>query len=234
MLPILIPCALNETKISFILLAVFLILLVTSPKQMYRAIPLLLLGAGLMYLLNYYYTLTVEDTANVFDVDYLEKYLLTAQTGTGGDLPRFQRLLIMFRIMGTDVGSILLGMGYGVVGGGNIMNVSRLGRSLYYLMNGSRILLFRVWIQGGLLGVLLVGGAMFGYMRSKVEKVFTLRQFSWFLFFSLVVVWFYDEASFDRIFAPITAYFMIWIRAGGLEGEFDPTEEGDGAAHERA
>ena len=56
--------------------------------------------------------------------------------------------------MGDDVGSILLGMGYGVLGGGNIMSISRLGRSLYYLVTGSRILLFRVWIQGGLLAVL--------------------------------------------------------------------------------
>jgi hypothetical protein len=234
MFPILIPCALNETKISFILLAGFLILLVSSPKQMYRAIPLLLLGAGLMYLLNYYYTATVEDTTNIFDANYIEKYLLTNPTGTGGDLPRLQRLVIMFRMMGGDVGSLLLGMGYGVLGGGNIMNVSRLGRTLYYLVTGSRILMFRVWIQGGFLAVLLIGGAMFGYLRSKVEKVFTLRQFSWFLFFSLIVIWFYDEAVFDRVFAPITAYFMMWIRAGGLEGEFDPTEEVEEAVHGRA
>jgi hypothetical protein len=198
---------------------------------MYRAVPLLLLGAGLMYLLNYYYTATVEDTSNIFDVDYIEKYLLTNPTGTGGDLPRLQRLVIMFRMMGGDVGSLLLGMGYGVLGGGNIMNVSRLGRTLYYLVTGSRILMFRVWIQGGFLAVLLIGGAMFGYLRSKVEKVFTLRQFSWFLFFSLIVIWFYDEAVFDRVFAPITAYFMMWIRAGGLEGEIDPTDDVEEAVH---
>lgn len=228
--PLLIPCALNETKISFVLLAAMLLLLVISPRQMYRAIPLLILGAGLMFLLNYYYSQTVEDTSNIFDEGYIEKYLLTNPTGTGGDLPRFQRIIIMFRLMGGDVGSILLGMGYGVLGGGNIMGTSRLGRSLFYLVNGSRILLFRTWIQGGLLAVICVAGAMFGYLRSKVENVFTVRQFSFFVFFSLMVVWAYDEAVFDRVFAPIVAYFMMWIRAGGIEGESAEEGEGGGGA----
>ncbi len=223
-LPILIPCALNETKISFVLLAGFLVLLVTSPRRVYRAIPLILLGIGLMYTLNYFYTETVTDTTTtVFDKDYIEKYLLTNPTGTGGDLPRLQRVEIMFHIMRDDVGSFLLGMGYGVLGGGNIMSVSRLGRSLYYLVTGSRILFFRTWIQGGLLATLLVAGVMFAYLRSRVEKYFTLRQFSWFLLFSLIVVWVYDEAVFDRVFAPITAFFMMWIRAGGQMTEVDPT-----------
>lgn len=234
MVPILIPCALNETKISFFLLAVFLVLLVSSPRRIYRAVPLLLLGVGLMYLLNYYYTQTVEDSSRIFDENFLEKYLLTNPTGTGGDLPRLQRVQIMFHLLGNDFGSILLGMGYGLLGGGNIMSMSRLGRSLYYLVTGSRVLLFRVWIQGGLLATLLVAGVMFSYVRSRVEKTFTLRQFSWFLLFSLLVVWFYDEAAFDRVFAPIAAFFMMWIRTGGLDGEVDPTLEPSEASDDNA
>jgi hypothetical protein len=209
--------------VSFLLLAGFLVLLVSSPRRVYRAVPLLLLGVGLMYLLNYYYTQTVEDTSTMFDENFVEKYLLTNPTGTGGDLPRLQRVQIMFHLMGNDIGSILLGMGYGVVGGGNIMTMSRLGRTLYYLVTGSRVLLFRVWIQGGLLAVLLVAMTMFAYLRSRVEKTFTLRQFSLFLFFSLLIVWVYNEAAFDRVFAPIAAFFMMWCRAGGVDGEGDPT-----------
>ena len=225
-LPALIPCALNETKISFFLLAGFIILMVSSPRKIYRAVPLLILGAAMMYLLFYYYIETVSDTRGIFDQDYIEKYLLTSRTGVGDDLPRFQRVIIMFRMMGDDVGSILLGMGYGVLGGGNIMNVSRLGRALYYLVTGSRILLFRAWIQGGALAVLLVAGAMFGYLRSRSENYFTLRQFGWFVAFSMMVVWVYNEAVFDRVFAPITAFLMIWIRGGGLLGEQEPSGTG--------
>jgi hypothetical protein len=225
-LPALIPCAINETKISFLLLAVFLILMISSPRKIYRAVPLLILGAAMLFLLNYYYTETVADAQGIFDQDYIEKYLLTNPTERGGDLPRFQRVIIMFRMMGDDVGSILLGMGYGVLGGGNIMNVSRLGRTLYYLVTGSRILLFRVWIQGGALAVIIVAGAMFGYLRSRAESYFTLRQLGWFLAFSMLVIWVYDEAIFDRVYAPIAAFLMIWIRGGGILGEQEPSETG--------
>jgi hypothetical protein len=104
------------------------------------------------------------------------------------------------------------------------MNVSRLGRALYYLVTGSRILLFRVWIQGGVLAVIIVAGAMFGYLRSRAENYFTLRQFGWFVAFSMMVIWAYDEAIFDRVFAPITAFLMIWIRGGGILGEQEASD----------
>ena len=223
--PLLLPCALNETKISFVLLAGLLLLMTSSLRQVYRTIPFLALGAILFFLLNYYYSTTAEDTRDIFDLDYLQKYLFTNQTEVGGDLPRFQRLVIMFRMMGSDVGAILFGMGYGLFGGGNIMGVSRLGKAVYYLVTGSRILLFRVWVQGGLLAVIVIAGASLGYLRSKVEKYFTLRRLGLFVLFSLLIVWFYDEALLDRVFAPIIGFLMLWVRSGGLLSE--QSEEGD-------
>lgn len=210
-LPLLIPCALNETKISFVFLAVFLVLLVASRRQIYRAIPVLVMGAILAVLLNYYYTENVEDTRNIFDEKYVERYLYSNSTETGGDLPRFQRVTLMFKMMGNDVGSVLWGMGYGVLGGGNLMDVSRMGRAMYYLVNGSRILLFRVWIQGGLISVLLVGAAMFIYMWSTSTLTHTRKQFGRFLAFSLAVVWLYNEAILDRTFVMMVWFFIVWL-----------------------
>jgi hypothetical protein len=218
-LPLLIPCALNETKISFVLLAGFLLLMSSSLRQIYRTIPVLVFGAIMFVLLDHYYSATAEDTRNIFDLQYIEKYLYTNQTEVGGDLPRFQRLVIMFRMMGTDVGAILFGLGYGVFGGGNIMGVSRVSKAIYYLVTGSRILLFRVWVQGGLLAVIVIAGVTFAYLRSKVEKYFTVRRLGLFVLFSLLIIWFYDEALLDRVFAPIIAFLMLWVRAGGVLSE---------------
>jgi hypothetical protein len=229
-LPLLIPCALNETKISFVLLAGFLVLMSSSIRQIYRTIPVLILGGIMFVLLDYYYSETAEDTRNIFDLNYIEKYLFTNQTDAGGDLPRFQRLVIMFRMMGSDVGAILFGLGYGVFGGGNIMGVSRVSKAIYYLVTGSRILLFRVWVQGGLVAVILVAGASFGYLRSKAEQYFTVRRLGLFVLFSLMVIWFYDEALLDRVYAPVISFIMLWVRAGGDLSEH--REEGDD--HEEA
>jgi hypothetical protein len=224
---ILLPCAINETKISFVLLFVFIILVAGSRKRLLRTLPLMILGGVLVLLFNYFYTSTVEDTRNLLDVDFIEKYLVTNQTETGGDLPRFQRLIYMFKMMGGDTGSILLGMGYGVMGGGNIMGVSRLGRALYYLVTGSRILLFRVWMQGGLIAVLSMGYAMFAWMRSKVPLYPTLSKFGWYLAFGILLVWVYNEAMLDRVFAIITSFMMIWTREGGNMAELEGEEEFD-------
>lgn len=228
-LPLLIPCALNETKVSFVFLAGFLVLLVASRRQIYRAIPLLVMGAILAVLLNYYYSQNVEDTRNIFDEKYVERYLYSNTTEKGGDLPRFQRVTLMFKMMGSDVGSILFGMGYGVLGGGNLMDVSRMGRALYYLVNGSRILLFRVWIQGGLLSVLLVGAAMFMYMRRTPALTHTRKQFKRFLAFSLAIVWLYNEAILDRTFVMMVWFFIVWLSYA--DDDLPAIEEGsmDGA-----
>ncbi len=227
-LALLIPCAINETKVSFILLGLFILLLAGSRRRILRTIPLLVFGFLLVYLLDFYYTKTVEDTANIFDTRFFEKYLLTNPTEAGGDLPRFQRFFLMFNVMGGDVGSILLGMGYGVLGGGNIMGVSRLGRTLYYLVTGSRILLFRVWIQGGLMVVLTMGFAMFAWMRARAGQYPTLRKLHYFLAFSILLSWFYNEAMLDRTFAPIVIFLMMWVTYGGGSGEEpeDADEEG--------
>ena len=229
-LPVLLPCAINETKISFVLLGVFVVLVAGSRRRILRALPLLVLGAGLAYLLNHFYTDTVEDTSNILDLDFVEKYLVTNETDAGGDMPRFQRLVFMFNMMGNDVGSILLGMGYGILGGGNILGVSRLGRTLYYLVTGSRILLFRAWIQGGLVAVVTMVFAMFSWMRSRVHQYPTLRKFHWFLAFSIFIVWVYNEAMLDRAFAMITTFLMIWTSEGGLVDE--PVESQEGVTEE--
>jgi predicted anti-sigma-YlaC factor YlaD len=212
---LLLPCVINETKVSFFLLAAFVVLLAGSRRRILRTIPMLVLGLGLAYLLNYYYSSTAEDSSKILDQQFIEQYLLTNPTEAGGDLPRFQRLMLMFRVMGGDAGSILLGMGYGVIGGGNILGISRLGRSLYYLVQGSRILLFRIWIQGGLLAVLTLAFAMFAWLRVRRYHYPTMRKFYWFLAFSLLLSWFYNEAMVDRTFAPVAIFFMIWIADGG-------------------
>jgi hypothetical protein len=217
--PLFIPCVLNETKVLFILLPVFLVLLLSSRRRFYKAAPFLVLGGILVYLAYYYYMTNVAENINIFDPVYVEKYLLTNPTGYGEDLPRFQRLVLLFHMVKGDLGWILLGMGYGIIGGGSVVRSSRLGRSLYYLVTGSRILLFRTLIQGGILGMLTVAGAVYAWFRTNVPLPHTVRQFRWFLVFSIAVVWFYDEAIYDRVYAPVLAFMMFWIREGGIAGE---------------
>ena len=178
---LLIPCALNETKISFVLLPVCVVLLSVTRKHWYKTIPFLLIGGVLIYLLNFYYSKTAEDTSKILDARFAEKYLYY-DVQEGEDLPRFARFPIMFRLMDYDPISISVGLGYGLFLGNDILGTTRLTRSLTYLQ-GSKILLFTTWIQGGLLSVLILGFASMIFIRSPYVKSFTDRRFAYFLLF---------------------------------------------------
>jgi hypothetical protein len=222
---VLLPCAINETKISFFLLPVLFLLLIKSGRQLFRMLPFLAIGGVLMYVLVYYYAETVEDPLAVFNTERLSQYLYTSETHYGQDMPRFQRVTVMLGLMKDDIGTLALGMGYGAIGGGSYATASRFSRSIYYLVLGSRVLLFRAWIQGGFVAVVLFAIGMFGWLRTKVMLPHTIKQFRWFLIFSLLVIWLYNEAMIDRVFAPIACFFMIWIQNGGLQGELSESEE---------
>ncbi len=220
-LVLLIPCALNETKIAFVLLPASVVLMSVTRKQWYKTIPFLVVGGGLVYLLNFYYSKTAEDSSKILDVRFAEKYLY--YNTQEDDLPRFARIPIMFRLMDYDPLLETIGLGYGLFLGNDVLGVTHFGRSLSYL-SGSRILLFTSWIQGGLLAVLVLGFASMTFVRSPYVKVFTLRRFEFFLFFSIALQWVYNEALFDRVFAPIVAYFIVWTESGGLSSIVSPEE----------
>ncbi|HTX98895.1 MAG TPA: hypothetical protein VMG09_02620 [Bacteroidota bacterium] len=231
-LVLLIPCALNETKVSFILLPAFIVLLSMTRKQWYKTIPLVAIGGALIYLLNFYYSKTAEDSSKILNVQFAEKYLYY-DVQEGEDLPRFARFPIMFRLMDYDPLEITIGLGYGLFLGNDILGPTRLTRSLTYLQ-GSKILLFTSWIQGGLLAILILCFSSAVFVRSPYIQSFATRRFAYFLFFSIVLSWFYNEALLDRAFAPMVAYLIVWAEMGGKQSESRPEAESEVTAVEPA
>jgi hypothetical protein len=233
---LLLPCALNETKASFVYLIVMIVLLTMSRTKILKSIPILALGVGLILLLNYYYGKTVEDPMTVFDSKFLERYLLY-DPRENVDVPRFQKLVLMFRLMHGDVLSILFGLGYGVFAGENILGTSAFGRSLWYFQ-GTRMLLQAAWIQGGLLASLLLSLSSFWFLRTRsLLRTANMRRFRNFLAFVLGTVWLYNEALYSRPFAMIVGFMITWVGVGGLdrrtEGEADAPDHVPVVAEER-
>jgi hypothetical protein len=212
----LLPCTVNETKISFVYLAVFILLLTMSQKSILKSIPILAFGVVLVLVLNYYYGKTVESTQNIFDERFLERYLMY-DPRENVDVPRFQKLVLMFRLMHGDIIQILLGLGYGVFAGENILGTSSFGRSLWYFQ-GTRIQLQTVWIQGGFLSVLLLLPASFWFLKRRSAMASAnMRRFHTFLALLIASVWLYNEALYSRPFAMIAGYMIIWIGRGGMD-----------------
>lgn len=129
---LLIPCALNETKISFIFLPLFFSLIALTSGKVYRAIPVIILSVLLGLFWEYFYSTNVQETRTVFDLQFIEKYMYSGSTNSE-DMPRLARIPIMFHLMRGDIGAILLGFGYGLFGGANVLGMTQLGKSLSFL-----------------------------------------------------------------------------------------------------
>jgi hypothetical protein len=224
---LLIPCILNETKISFVLLPALLLLMV-EPKRFYRLIPLALVGVLMVYGLYYYYDQVVGRVDTLFRTDFVESYLFYDRR-QNVDVPRIQKIVLMFNIFSKDIPSAILGMGYGVFSGGHVLETTRLARSLTYL-GGSRGLLLTMWVQGGIIGFGILTLCLFSFLKPALSASSTKRRFGLFVAFSLVAILFYNSAVLDRTFAAILSYMIIWITSPGTEideqeEEIEPSED---------
>jgi hypothetical protein len=212
---VLAPIAFNETKIAFVFLAVYLVMLVVSRQNVFRMSVGLVLGAGLLFLLNWLYSENVGSTGEIFTTKFIERYLVY-DSRQGVDIPRFQKILLMFGVLAKDLFSIVVGLGYGLFSGLNILGSSRFARTLWYF-NGTRPLLNTVWIQGGLLATAIFATASFGFLRENVIYRSNMRRFKWFLAAIVGTIWFYNDALLDRTFAMIIGFLMMWIYFGGID-----------------
>ncbi|MFN0157972.1 MAG: hypothetical protein ACKVRP_07870 [Bacteroidota bacterium] len=227
---VLIPCALNETKIAFVFLALMIFLLAFTGKVL-RAIPMLVVGVLLLMLLSYYYSENVQDTEKLFDLTFLERYLVY-DSRTSVDVPRLQKMLMMFDLMARDIPAYFVGLGYGVFTGGNLLETSEYSRGIVADFRGTRALLNSLWLQGGILGVLTFIGAMFSFVRSKYELQRNVMSFRLFMVATLILMWLYNEAILNRVFAMVVAFFLAWIETGALTAdEVAETEGADVASH---
>lgn len=230
---LLFPCAINETKISFVLLPLMMMLLVPI-RRMAMAIPMILVGAALFVALNALYSTYERDTEFLLDERFLERYLYYDEAATG-DLPRGQKLLYTMDLMHNDPPLYLVGMGYGIFAGGNILQSSSFGYIVSYL-GGARMFLNTVWLQGGLLAVGLIAYALFHFAGTRRITAMTVGRFRIFLVLVLAAMWVYNDSLYSRVFAAIASYLVLWTEAGGrIAGEQGKGgEEGDEEYSEEA
>ena len=217
------PIAFNETKIAFVFLALYLVMLLVSRKNVFRMGIGIAIGVGLFFLLSSLYSRNVGSTEELFDLKFIERYLVY-DPRQNVDIPRFQKIILMFGVLAKDFFSIVVGLGYGLFGGMNILGSSRFARTLWYF-NGTRPLLNTVWIQGGLLATVLYAASAFGFLRERFIYRSNMRRFKWFLAALVLSIWFYNDALLDRNFSVIVTFMMMWVYFGGIDSGIGEREE---------
>lgn len=230
---LLIPIAVNETKVSFLLLGVYALLLVDL-RRVGQVLVVAGFGVTLFVLLVTFYGENVQDSSRLLDTDFLERYLFYDRRESV-DMPRFQKLTLTTERMAGYPLSLLVGTGYGTFSGGNILDASAT-RDTYSFLSGSRMFLNTIFVQGGALAVLAFVVAFAGILwRASLPR--PLRRLRVFLIVLVAGVWIYSDAFLNRAFGMALGFVMSWLafHAAHPKDEAEVSaEDTDGIAAETA
>lgn len=227
---LLLPTFLNETKISFIfLMAYFILLLKVEWKTVFKvlvSIPLIIVGmvgAGLAYL-----TITQQSFENVFSQSAMDDYMIGEDPEELIDLavaiqdeiydeediglidiPRFSKLLLVPEALPDSEGGVLLGAGVGQFKGGSVLQLTEYAERWNWLLSGSIPFVFFILMQLGLIGVAWM---FFVLITALLPRSSTLmgKNIKLFLWIIILLIMFYNDSL--RYFPLCFILFYIALR----------------------
>lgn len=224
---LLFPSFLNETKISFIfLLSYFLLLLPFEWKtvvKIFVSIPLILagiIGAGMLYL-----SVTGQDMESVFTQEAMDDYFIGEDPEVLMDLalalydevydeedigqvdiPRFTKLVLVPEALDDSEGEEILGAGLGQFKGGSVLAISSYADRWHWLLNGSIPFLFFVLIQLGFCGVIWLFYNLITVIGPSDSRLIG-KNIKFFVWIILTLVMMYNDSL--RFFPFCTIIFFI-------------------------
>lgn len=215
-----IPVLLNETKITFLLIPIFVISLVNFKKVRSLLVAVILAGA-LFFLFGdlftgygskSYGTSAKDPIAEIFNKDYLEEYLSGQVRGGEIDVPRFTKLVLGIKLLTREDINLLFGQEYGAFKGGTTLGLTSFAAKYLWLLQGSRPYLFYVLITGGISLILLIFFLFIKVIMDKPYHEFENFSNGLLLFLSsiFIIVLFYNDAFRGVFFILIFVYVLFF------------------------
>lgn len=176
---LILPTFLNETKISFILLAIYILLLYRPTKasliKMAYVVPVfIVIFSGIV---TVYMNATNQDKDEVFSSEYLYEYLMgedidyyvdlamrlqdgefdDSMTYPGTywamDIQRFAKIYLVIEPESKTGGGLVFGAGLGQFKGGTTLEATPFARKYKWLLQGTRPWVFMLLVQLGFMGI---------------------------------------------------------------------------------
>ena len=220
------PTFFNETKISFVLLVIYFILLMPIDKRMFSRAIIVMPLMGTLFIVGYTtYKLTyqgdVPSTAegiNIFSEDYLVEYVFSdlenaeenvewgLENNESGvaDVPRLTKFLLLPMFEEENPGHVLLGFGVGHFKGGTKMDHSDFFDQYEWYLVGTIPYLIHIYLQLGVVGVLLFITFLLSLFIRHPEG-YSKRDLNLQLFLALLIgaIFFYAESLRDPLFCMV-------------------------------
>lgn len=174
---LLFPTFLNETKVSFILIVAYFLLLLRFDRTLFIKLAYIVPVAiiGILGLGAVYFSVTGADPDEVLSMDFAEEYLygldldqtidiaIRVQDGDfevdphepwAVDIPRIAKLVLISPYLRDEPGGLALGAGVGQFKGVVGDKMTRFARLNWWLLGGSRPMAFMILVQLGYVGLL--------------------------------------------------------------------------------
>lgn len=246
---LLFPTMLNETKISFIFIAVYLILLYKPTLRQAGKLAMALPVIALFFvgIFKVYSLLTYHDDKDVASVEYLTDYLFSSEvdgvdviedaqiiqemtmemdgTMETAELPRFVKFMLMPSILEPTAGGQIFGAGLGHMKGGTSVKYTKFALENAWLIRGTLTMLMFLYIQLGILGLAWFFWTMWMFLDFKHRAGRRALATKLFLAFCIILLMFYD-ASF-RFCQLCIPFFYIMATTSVQPGEPDPDAVGE-------
>ena len=220
------PTFLNETKVSFVFLAMYFVLLIPLNRRalvrMLVAIPLVLVLATVAFVT--YSRVAGEQASGIFTMEYYtemylynedsERYaqfLLEEDNGTVEDVPRFTKIMLMGDIDDEHPGHALTGWGAGQFKGGTITEQSDFYKEYEWLLFGTVPYSVHMWVQLGFIGLALMVVFFVMNMRATHRSTPDMAIVVY-LIITVLLIQFYNESLRNLFLMLVLNYVMVMSR----------------------
>lgn len=207
-----IPAFINETKISFIFIALFFLLLVKiSASNIHKYIYIIIILIPSIFVFNtIYQNVTSEFDSNEFlSDDFVDAYLLS-DNDENTDITRFGKLTILMNDFNKH--ELIFGKGIGQFKGGTTLALTPFASKYEWLLSGSVPTLFFLLVQVGIIGALIFifyWIRLINLYRIKRRTNYSLNLIT-FTTICFIIIQFYNDSLRSLFFSGIIMYFTCY------------------------
>ena len=226
------PVLLNETKVSFLLLVIYILLLfsisIKSLGKILLALPIIavtIIGGYMVYMwaTNSYNDIAEDNYIDIYltggskeDVDELlelaeiaidETDYGTDDNWTYMDIPRFVKIGLLFYALEDTPGGNIFGAGLGQLKGGSTLEVTDFVKNNPIIFNGTKVTFFQFYATLGILGLIWVFFWFKRLIAFKTQKYKMSLNLKLFLILVCILTFFYND--FFRYLAPVAIFYYL-------------------------
>lgn len=228
------PSFLNETKISFIFLICYFLLLLKIDKTAVRkfliAIPALIGVLAIVFPI--YLDVTDQDADRVLSKEFFDEYLLGGQELDrmvevalmiqdeiividetdlwSVDIPRFTKILWLPQTLESADGGMTFGAGLGQFKGGSSVKMSKFAQENQWGLLGSRPWMFFVIVQIGVIGFIWYILSVYHILNFKHNSYDFAKNIKIYLSVILLLILFYNESLRSFQFCSVIFYIILF------------------------